>query len=209
MYGKKNNPSEFPYNIFEDMNTDYRKNTILEGVVCNPEGLIETLDTLPPRLKRVLIARYQENMTLSELATELEVTKERVRQLEVKAICKMKEPFRFEHCRFYGYNVVKNLNLRIWELEELLAETKVKLQKYEKEDLASKFENSPSISYLKLSTRSYNYLMKAGVQTISHLLNLSKTDILAIPGLGPISYLDISDCVYRAGFKFVDEIENT
>jgi len=46
------------------------------------------------RARLILIARYEGDATLQEIATELGVTKERVRQLEAKILRKLRHPSR-------------------------------------------------------------------------------------------------------------------
>lgn len=50
------------------------------------DNMKKQLDRLAPRLRRVIEARYYENKTIEEVGRELVCTKERVRQLEMKAI---------------------------------------------------------------------------------------------------------------------------
>jgi hypothetical protein len=63
----------------------------------------EMLDTLAPRLKKVLCLRYgiglTQDYTLEEVGTRLDVTRERIRQIEVKALRLMKHPSRSDVLR--------------------------------------------------------------------------------------------------------------
>jgi RNA polymerase sigma-32 factor len=57
------------------------------------EGLHEALDTLDPRSRRIIETRWLhdgEAATLHELAAEFSVSAERIRQIEVKALQKMR-----------------------------------------------------------------------------------------------------------------------
>ena len=62
--------------------------------------MAEVLETMTPRNKKVLEMRYGigggEPLTLEEIATTLSVTKERVRQIEAKAIRLLKESERIK-----------------------------------------------------------------------------------------------------------------
>ena len=55
----------------------------------------DNLDILSPRERKVLKMRFGEGKTLAEIAEQLCVTRERVRQLEAKALRKLKQ----EVCR--------------------------------------------------------------------------------------------------------------
>ena len=62
------------------------------------EQLMEVLDTLTPREKRVLLLRYGledgRGRTLEEVGKEFNVTRERIRQIEAKALRKLRHPSR-------------------------------------------------------------------------------------------------------------------
>lgn len=63
----------------------------------------EMLGTLSPRLKKVLCLRFgiglTQDYTLEEVGTRLDVTRERIRQIEVKALRLMKHPSRSDVLR--------------------------------------------------------------------------------------------------------------
>ena len=56
------------------------------------EKLIEVMDSLSDREKKVLIMRYGLERTLEEVGKEFHVTRERIRQIEAKALWKIKHP---------------------------------------------------------------------------------------------------------------------
>ena len=62
------------------------------------EQLLGVLDTLTPREEKVLRLRYGlddgKPRTLEEVGKEFNVTRERIRQIEAKAIRKLKHPSR-------------------------------------------------------------------------------------------------------------------
>ncbi len=67
------------------------------------EQLMEVLDTLTPREKRVLLLRYGledgRGRTLEEVGKEFDVTRERIRQIEAKALRKLRHPSRSKKLR--------------------------------------------------------------------------------------------------------------
>ncbi len=82
--------------------------TILEAeeeALLETEGLSIALDTLDERSRRIIKARYlntdengkQKAVTLQELATELGVSAERVRQIEKQALIKMRQTLTESH----------------------------------------------------------------------------------------------------------------
>ena len=62
------------------------------------EQLLEVLDTLTPREEKVLKLRYGlvdgKSRTLEEVGKEFNVTRERIRQIEAKALRKLRHPTR-------------------------------------------------------------------------------------------------------------------
>jgi RNA polymerase primary sigma factor len=69
------------------------------------EHLDDVLDSLSPREKRVLQLRFGledgKQRTLEEVGKEFGVTRERIRQIEAKAIRKLKHPTRAKRLRDY------------------------------------------------------------------------------------------------------------
>lgn len=69
------------------------------------EQLIEVLDTLTPREKRVLEMRFGidsgKPKTLEEVGKEFDVTRERIRQIEAKALRKLRHPSRSKKLKDY------------------------------------------------------------------------------------------------------------
>ena len=69
------------------------------------DQLYKVMESLEPREKTVLIKRYGlENdnpMTLEEIGAELNLSRERIRQIEEKALRKMRNPIRSEQLKIY------------------------------------------------------------------------------------------------------------
>ncbi len=69
------------------------------------EQLLKVMDSLESREKTVLIKRYGledgEPMTLDEIGKELNLSRERIRQIEEKALRKMRNPIRSEQLKIY------------------------------------------------------------------------------------------------------------
>lgn len=69
------------------------------------EQLLKVMDSLDPREKEVLIKRYglldEEPMTLEEVGKSMNLSRERIRQIEEKALRKMRNPIRSEQLKVY------------------------------------------------------------------------------------------------------------
>jgi RNA polymerase primary sigma factor len=65
----------------------------------------EILDTLTPREAKVLRMRFGIDMntdhTLEEVGKQFDVTRERIRQIEAKALRKLRHPSRSDHLRSF------------------------------------------------------------------------------------------------------------
>ena len=63
------------------------------------------MDSLDPREKEVLIKRYgllnEEPMTLENVGKDMNLSRERIRQIEEKALRKMRNPIRSEQLKIY------------------------------------------------------------------------------------------------------------
>ena len=69
------------------------------------EQLVRVLNTLTPREEKVLRLRYGLDdghpRTLEEVGKEFNVTRERIRQIEAKALRKLRHPNRIKHLKDY------------------------------------------------------------------------------------------------------------
>ena len=69
------------------------------------EQLLQVLDTLTPRENEVLLMRYGlrdgRPKTLEEVGKEFNVTRERIRQIEAKALRKLRHPNRTKKLKDY------------------------------------------------------------------------------------------------------------
>jgi Sigma-70, region 4 len=83
-YGKYADEAAEPYRVLEGEESERVRSA----------GLQNTLATLDPRSRRIVEARWlrEENaLTLHDLAAELKVSAERIRQIEAKALDKMRQ----------------------------------------------------------------------------------------------------------------------
>ena len=88
---------DYPYNLLSAI----RGNTTLElpHNLTNDvlAGLHYALSTLEERERTIIFGRFQEALSLNDLAIELDIGAERVRQIQVKALQKLREPCRWNY----------------------------------------------------------------------------------------------------------------
>lgn len=87
--------------FIEDQNTP-APNEVVEGMLLRDQ-LMEVLNTLTPREEKVLRLRYgiddNHPRTLEEVGKEFNVTRERIRQIEAKALRKLRHPSRLKRLK--------------------------------------------------------------------------------------------------------------
>ena len=86
--------------IMDARNNETAKNPEEQAIQSNLQAIVSKVlsTTLPPRMERVLRMRFgigtDQNHTLEEVGQEFSVTRERIRQIEVKALKKLRHPSR-------------------------------------------------------------------------------------------------------------------
>ncbi len=90
-YFRKPLPGDYLTNVIHalDLSDDY---DISHGMVRSA-----IYDHLTPRERRIIELTYQDNMTLDEIGKEFNLTRERVRQIRKKAMCKIITHIRIAH----------------------------------------------------------------------------------------------------------------
>jgi DNA-binding CsgD family transcriptional regulator len=104
----------------------------------------DMLDTLTPREAKVLRMRYGIELdcdyTLEEVGKRFDVTRERIRQIEVKAMRKMKHPSREDTLRYvwmpeYYYQTTEEKRLEVLALQKKWREAKEQREKEKDNEL--------------------------------------------------------------------------
>lgn len=158
---------------------------------------------LSEKENKILHDFFFKKLELQEIADELDMTRERVRQIKERAIKKLRnlssrQHESFENCkndrdRFKYLNDL--CNHRIAFLEGLLR----------KNGIEYKFENLP-INILHLDTRMENRLADAGICTVSQLADSSESALLKIQGIGYKGIDKMNRALYYVGLDIADKI---
>ena len=88
---------DYPYNLLSAIRgytTLESPHNLTKDVLA---GLHYALSTLEDRERTIILGRFQEALSLEDLAIELDISDERVRQLQVKALRKLREPCRWNY----------------------------------------------------------------------------------------------------------------
>lgn len=161
-------------------------------------GVQEALTTLSDREKTVLEDRYREGQTLETVGRSLGVTRERVRQIEAKALRKLRHSSRIKLMFFPEREAFEEAARMVAELKEI-NERLVRLipnGAVEKERL-----RDIPIERLELSVRSYNCLKRARIRTAAEVANMSDFEIIRIRNLGKKSIQEIYTKLREFGFE--------
>lgn len=133
--------------------------------------------------------RYQQKMTLKATGEKLGVTEERVRQIQAKAVARLKHPYRSRFllagmkCLRDSFtlnrqmqSMCEGMSCRMSRIEGMLRD------QFGEQDGKSKRESHTSFDTLELSVRPYNCLHRAGIFTVE--------DILALPNLFALRHIN-------------------
>lgn len=158
---------------------------------------IDVYRFMTPREEKIVKNRLEERMTYEEIAKEFGLTKERIRQIQKTALKRAKKAIAIHKAR-----ITREENKKKWllKLEKMKSEQKDKLpNKNEKASLISM-----PIEELGLDTRSYNCLIKHGINTIEDLITNTEDEIGSIRGLGILSLCRIKDKLSGLGLSLFD-----
>lgn len=208
----------YPYNLIpiitgED-DTDVGEETE-ESIRYYSPGIIEDVmrKTLTERENKVLQMRYEWGMSLEEVGSEIGVTKERIRQIEARAIRKMRmrkldimcAPAIDYRKELSDNEVLRNqVNYLQSELDKIRGISE--LQREEADKKRSIME--ASIDVLDLSTRAYNCCLRAGIKTLGDLCGKTYAEMTKVRNLGKRSLAEIEDRMKENGLRFRPETDH-
>jgi len=225
--------SQYPQNIFRAIfGTPIDPETYEEiGQMLGDRGALEiamVLANLSDREAEVLRYRYQKNKTYEELTDVFGIGRERIRQIEAKALRRMRKPVVTRLLRMGANGWLKDLveseANRIAEeriprevskqISERLEWARERLMEREAEELEMALNGDPdpkvilaeniTVDEMELSVRSYNCLRRAGYNTVADIIAKTYDELKCIRNLGKKSLEEIINKVNELGFKIKD-----
>lgn len=198
---------EYPENLLSQVFVNGLPTDLPDDVALVLEYIIQK--TLTEREGRVLDMRYNRYMTMAAIGEEYGLRAERVRQIEAKAVRKLRHPSRSRYILMgmegyinYLRDTAVDERLREYKKEIVTLEKKIaELTGTEYEEEQNELENAP-IAELDFSVRTYNVLTKAGYSTVRELLDADPDDIIKLPNLGLKSFSEIIDVLGEKGFEW-------
>lgn len=179
-------------------------------------GISAALATLTEREQGVIALRFQRKMTLEQCGKEYGITRERIRQIEAKAIRKLRHPSRTKMFQAVQLAEIQEQNTKYNKLSreyELLskafelctakiAEPGVVVPMAE---LAMTMQTP--IHELDLSVRAYNSLRRAGKDTLRDIVEMTEADIYQIRNMGRKSAEEVMRKVESYGLSLKEVSE--
>ena len=200
-------PLNLIYAVFEDDAEEIIENS---DTISDFNGSVEyVLHTLSERERTVLKYRFVDLMTYEEVGKLYNVTRERIRQVEAKALRKLRHPNRSKYLKYGVSGIIENIRTgyrnRFADLESKLIELcKLNEQKANKviDDvrLRQKYD-STKIEDMDLSVRSYHCLKRAGICNLQQLAKLSYEDLTHVRNLGRKSTEEIIEKLKEYGYE--------
>lgn len=177
-------------------------------------GISAALATLTEREQGVLMCRFQRKLTLEQTAKEYGITRERIRQIQAKALRKLRHPSRAnmlkavpltelqaEHAEYYKLqNDYEWLKKAFETITAQKAEPGVIIPMAQQ---ASALEKK--IEELDLSVRPYNCLKRAGKGTIRDIAEMHKSELSQVRNLGRKSYEEVIEKLKYYGIELKGE----
>lgn len=163
-----------------------------------PEGLEETicflLGNLRDREEEVLSLRYQEGKSLSDIADRFGLTKERIRQIQKKALLHMSQGRQGEILKNGVQKSVREEAERAQRMAEL-----AKNEKARRADILTAADEP--VANLDLSVRAYNCLVRNGIKTGKEAIEYDESvGLMRLRNCGKGTYDEIIEKLARYGY---------
>lgn len=172
-------------------------------------GLDMALDELTERERTVLKERFLNKMTLRQCAEKHETSQERIRQIEAKALRKLRHPARATMFLLSPREYTRELEAENGKLRLEIATLKMHVNENNEKavDISESYNQELLIDDLELSVRSFNCLARKGIRKVSDLTKLSRDDLIKIRNLGRKCAEEIETKLKAIGFTLKgDEI---
>lgn len=175
------------------------------------ETLKKLIEELSEREQNFISFYYFEDFTLEEIGKMYSITRDRVRQVILKAIRKMRNPSKSNILKI-GINAYEYINA---EKKRITEETRNKYLEQFREIEEEKYSNKESclnnsIDELELSVRSYNCLKRDGCNIVQDVFIKTDIELMHVRNLGRKSMeetkIQTVKYLQRHGISFEDMI---
>lgn len=211
------NSCVWPYNLWSDIIDSGRfaakaeDGSDLEYVLYWPNLEAVLSSALDERHQRVLRMRYEQNLSYRAIGEELGVGPERIRQLIVHSLRKLREPRNFFRLNATPERDVIKLSMELRDMTEKYNSLKVQVDNLVDEIEARKAKkraelplDSP-IASLELSMRSFNCLRANNIETVGDLVACKESTLERFSKLGKVSIADIKSALGKYEYELAPE----
>ncbi len=163
-------------------------------------GISAALATLTEREQGVIMHRFQRKLTLEQCGKEYGVTRERIRQIEAKALRKLRHPTRANMMKAVPLPELQAMHTEYCKLKDNYEWLKkafesLTAQKAEPGVIIPMAEHASRlempIEKLGLSVRSYHCLIRSGKKTLRDIAEMTESELMGIRNLGSKSASEI------------------
>ena len=205
----------YPFNL---INAIFRNEDLV--MLTHFEELKTTLGTLSEREQKVLDLRFREKLTLQACVPILGVTRERIRQIEAKALRKLRHPVRAN--RLLSISMATHRGI-LKEKDELYEDLAIKYenlkvvyestsnQKVDPDVMTGLAEKAKlleqPIEELELSVRSYNCLKRKGKNKVKDITSMTLEELSQVRNLGRKSMEEVLSVLEYKGLELRKEVE--
>lgn len=171
---------------------------VIADIVLSEEIL--SILILSDRHKMILEKRYKERLTLEEIASEFNLSRERIRQINEQAIRYIISRI---HTLKNEYVVLKRLKHSIKDLEAENANLKKKIEYYKSITPAADIDLLDiDLQTCSLSIRAKNSLKSANITKMRDLIQHKLSEIMELKNTGLKTVKEIEFLVASCGLKF-------
>ena len=204
----------WPENILSEIVTDI----IAPLTEEQDEGLKQAIETLTEREQKVLKFRYIDGLSLEKTGKEFGVTRERIRQVEAKAIRKLHHPSRIKliECGPSALDELTTLQKQLdktkAELQREILKKRQELRDLQKGDpdtvkaiLSTNGNLDTRLERMGLSVRAYNCCVRAGYKSADEFIGKTRSDLMKIRNLGRKSMEELIVRLAECGVQIEEE----
>lgn len=156
-------------------------------------ALMDAISDLTDREQKVLDLRFIHGLTYEQCGYRFDVTRERIRQIEAKALRKLRHPRFAKHYLLDTLNKAFEIDAERARLErennQLVARLNALGDKIAREKKTQ--ERKVDIDEMELSVRSYNCLKRAGIYYVSDLDGMTYEKLKKVRNLGRKSIIEV------------------
>lgn len=216
----------WPYNLTDSVFCEPVEMILTEDHIA---GIEKAISTLTEKEQTVIHKRFEEGLSLDEVGEIFGLSRERIRQIEAKAVRKLRHPSRMQYIKYGKEGKKLDDDLRRREKEIIERERKLAVKEEQLTDALNTLSlikdayaaveepeapetnlcDKMKIGSLELTVRSYNCLKRANINTIGDLARCAESGGLNhIRNLGRISVKEILTKLFAFGYDYYDVYEN-